>query len=42
MLTPLDEPIDELKDLSAAEWDNLRDWECECFACGIGFDAGTN
>ncbi|KAL8278000.1 hypothetical protein RQP46_009632 [Phenoliferia psychrophenolica] len=27
MLTPLDEPIDELKDLSAAEWDNLRDWE---------------
>ncbi|KAK4700070.1 membrane-associated progesterone receptor component, partial [Phenoliferia sp. Uapishka_3] len=27
MLTPLDEPIDELKDLTAAEWDNLRDWE---------------
>ena len=28
MLTPLDEPIDDLKDLSTAEWDNLRDWEC--------------
>ncbi|KAM0789636.1 hypothetical protein ACM66B_000440 [Microbotryomycetes sp. NB124-2] len=27
MLTPVDEPIDELKDLSQSEWDNLRDWE---------------
>lgn len=29
MLTPLDEPIDPLTDLSTSEWDNLRDWESE-------------
>lgn len=27
MLTPLDEPIDDLKDLTTADWDNLKDWE---------------
>ncbi|KAM0753943.1 cytochrome b5 [Meredithblackwellia eburnea MCA 4105] len=31
MLTPVDEPIDDLHDLSATEWDNLRDWECQSF-----------
>jgi hypothetical protein len=29
MLTPVDEPIDKLEDLSASEWENLRDWEGE-------------
>jgi len=29
MLTPIDEPIDKLEDLSASEWENLRDWEGE-------------
>lgn len=33
MLTPLNEPIDELKDLSNAEWENLRDWECTNSVC---------
>ncbi|KAK4054305.1 Dihydrodipicolinate synthase [Microbotryomycetes sp. JL221] len=27
MLTPIDEPIDDLKDLSSSDWDNLKDWE---------------
>ncbi|BGP41082.1 Dihydrodipicolinate synthase [Rhodotorula kratochvilovae] len=27
MLTPVDEPIDRLEDLTQSEWDNLRDWE---------------
>ncbi|GAA5827272.1 hypothetical protein JCM3770_005993 [Rhodotorula araucariae] len=27
MLTPVDEPIDSLDDLTQTEWDNLRDWE---------------
>lgn len=27
MLTPTDEPIDRLDDLTKSEWDNLRDWE---------------
>lgn len=26
MLTPVDAPIDDLADLSPAEWDNLREW----------------
>ena len=29
MLTPVDEPIDRLEDLTRAEWDNLKDWEGE-------------
>lgn len=29
MLTPLEEPIDELSDLSKSEWDNLVGWESE-------------
>ena len=37
MITPLSEPIDELNDLSASEWENLRDWECaSSFRCGTG------
>ncbi|KAL7336658.1 cytochrome b5-like heme/steroid binding domain-containing protein [Rhodotorula toruloides] len=32
MLTPVDEPIDSLDDLTSSEWDNLKDWEREsCF-----------
>lgn len=31
MLTPLDEPIDDLKDLTTADWDNLKDWEGALF-----------
>ncbi|GJN91383.1 hypothetical protein Rhopal_004404-T1 [Rhodotorula paludigena] len=27
MLTPVDEPIDRLEDLTQSEWDNLKDWE---------------
>lgn len=27
MLTPVDEPIDSLDDLTSSEWDNLKDWE---------------
>jgi len=27
MLTPIDQPIDDLADLSASERDNMRDWE---------------
>ncbi|GAA5963123.1 hypothetical protein JCM21900_000215 [Sporobolomyces salmonicolor] len=27
MLSPLEEPIDALEDLTQSEWDNLRDWE---------------
>ncbi|BGP25482.1 Dihydrodipicolinate synthase [Rhodotorula toruloides] len=27
MLTPVDEPIDSLEDLTSSEWDNLKDWE---------------
>ncbi|KAH8930053.1 cytochrome b5 [Atractiella rhizophila] len=38
MLTPVDAPIDELNDLTAAEWSNLRDWEGhfgnKYFVCG--------
>ncbi|EGU12004.1 hypothetical protein RTG_01886 [Rhodotorula toruloides ATCC 204091] len=29
MLTPVDEPIDSLDDLTSSEWDNLKDWERE-------------
>lgn len=29
MLTPLDQKIDELADLSPSDWSNLMDWECE-------------
>ncbi|GAA5876637.1 hypothetical protein JCM16303_003606 [Sporobolomyces ruberrimus] len=38
MLTPLEEPIDELTDLSKSEWDNLVGWEShfqtKYFQCG--------
>lgn len=27
MLTPVDQPIDDLADLTPSEWENLRDWE---------------
>lgn len=27
MLTPVDEPIDTLTDLTPSEWSNLLDWE---------------
>lgn len=29
MLSPLDQPIDNLSDLTESEWKNLRDWESE-------------
>ena len=29
MLTPLDQEIDSLSDLTKAEWDNLLGWESE-------------
>lgn len=35
MLSPLDQPIDSLSDLTESEWKNLRDWESESLACSF-------
>lgn len=35
MLSPLDQPIDDLRDLTESEWKNLRDWESESAGCSF-------
>lgn len=39
MLTPIEEPIDNLADLTESEWTNLKDWECGYSRCASAWTA---